>query len=422
GHMERWLRHEAYRPRAEAPDGWTTRRGGARPPAVLAPTPENAALALELCRNQLACVASRRINVGCDETFELGKGRSRDEVARRGRGPVYLEHLRRIVEPLRAEGCEVLFWGDVLRSHPECVAELPRAGVVALAWHYEAPLDPAIVPDAAREVAADLGFDLETLRGFAVQGAPFAEAGIPFWVCPGLSTWNSFVGRLANARANLRDAAHHGLAQGAGGFLVTDWGDHGHHQPPAVSLLPLADAASVAWCLETNRDVDDAALAHAADALLLEDEAGVLGDVLVRAGGAYARTGAFAVNASPLFAALVPPGPLGVLGAPDRDALAAVVRELEACLGALPDARSHAPDAEALRAELDAALRLARHGAWRLARDHGLPAPDDAALHADLGDAIARQRAAWLLRSRPGGLADSLARLERAQRACAPGG
>src|SRR5688572_16030873 len=75
GHMGRWLQHPAYRPRAEAPEGFTTKLGVSLPPGVLAPTPENADFALALCRELLACHTSRRIHVGCDETFELGRGR-----------------------------------------------------------------------------------------------------------------------------------------------------------------------------------------------------------------------------------------------------------------------------------------------------------------------------------------------------------
>jgi hypothetical protein len=42
----------------------------------------------------------------------------------------------------------------------------------------------------------------------------------------------------------------------------------------------------------------------------------------------------------------------------------------------------------------------------------GGPAPGTDRLRADLADAIAGQREVWLRRSRPGGLADSVARLE----------
>src|SRR5690606_20575826 len=49
GHMERWLRHDRYRSRAECPDGATNPFSG-RPmaPATLAPTPDNAEFALAL--------------------------------------------------------------------------------------------------------------------------------------------------------------------------------------------------------------------------------------------------------------------------------------------------------------------------------------------------------------------------------------
>ena len=94
GHMERWLCHAEYRDRAEAPDGWEPRWGGRRPPSVLAPTPENAEFALALLRELLPHFTSRRVNIGCDETFELGLGASREAVAAHGRGRVYLDHLQ----------------------------------------------------------------------------------------------------------------------------------------------------------------------------------------------------------------------------------------------------------------------------------------------------------------------------------------
>jgi hypothetical protein len=62
--------------------------------------------------------------------------------------------------------------------------------------------------------------------------------------------------------------------------------------------------------------------------------------------------------------------------------------------------------------ELRQAIRLARHGAWRLLLTHGCASPTDAELRRYLTEGIEEQRACWLARSRPGGLADSLARLE----------
>jgi hypothetical protein len=409
GHMERWLRHAAYRERAEAPDGFELQGLGRRPPAVLAPTPENAAFALDLVHELMQNLKSRRVHIGCDETFELGRGKSRADVAARGRGRVYLEHLLRLVEPLRREGCEVLFWGDIVRQHAELVPELPREGIVACVWHYEAPIDPAALPPAVREIAARFGMDDAALRGFAGQLGAFADARVPFWVCPGTSSWNSLIGRLPNARANLLDAAEQGGAHGARGYLVTDWGDHGHLQPPSVSFAPLLLAAGAAWNAALHRDLD---LAAALDAVVFEDEAGVLGGVCEELGALGDATGARALNASPLAAALLPAAGLRSFGGASAEATLRVVARLEAARERLAAAHPRCEDGALIVRELAQAIRLARHGAWRLARESGGAAPSDAALRRDLDEAIEGQRACWLLRSREGGLADSLARLE----------
>jgi hypothetical protein len=376
---------------------------------VLAPTPESAAFALDLVRELMQNLKSRRVNIGCDETFELGRGRSAEEVGARGRGRVYLDHLQRLIAPLRAEGCEVLFWGDIVRQHPELVSELPPDGLVALAWHYEAPLDPETLPPAAREIAARFGMTDEVLRGFGGLVRPFVEAGRPFWVCPGTSSWNSLLGRLPNARANCLDAAEQGAARGASGFLLTDWGDHGHLQPPSVSFAPLAYAAAVAWNPSAHRDL---ALAPALDAHVFADYAGVLGALCEEVGALYDLPGQRTLNASPLVAALLPSAKLKSFGRADPADVARCVERLESARERLADARPRCADGDVVVRELAQAIRLARHGAWRLSRELGGAAPSDSALRRDLAEAIEEQRACWLLRSREGGLADSVARLE----------
>jgi hexosaminidase len=406
GHMERWLRHPAYRPRAEAPDGFTGPDGRHRPPAVLAPNEDNARFALALAREQRAQLSSRRVHIGCDETFELGEGASRAAVAARGRGRVYLEHLQRLLAGLHADGCEVLFWGDILRRHPELVPELPRHESIALAWHYEAPIARGTLPEAALAPLERFG---ATLAGFAEQAPAFAEVGFPYWVCPGTSSWNSLVGRLPNARGNLLDAARVGLAYGARGYLITDWGDNGHLQPPAVSAPPLLYGAALGWCAARNADL---AVDRVLDALVFEDAAGVLGGVLERIGGVSAQTGQRVFNASPLSAALLQSATLPPVGALDDAGSRAVLAALEQALVDVPRARPGCADADIVRRELAQAIRLARHGTWRQRRAAGLSCPDDAVLRRDLAEAIETQRTCWLERSRPGGLADSLARLE----------
>lgn len=410
GHFERWLAHPGYRSRAECPEGFEIVPGFRMPPSVLAPTPDNAAFATALVRAQLAHVTSRTVNVGCDETFELGHGVSAARAAADGLAAVYAEHLHRIVDPLVDEGVRVQFWGDVARTHPAILDTFPTGRCTPLVWNYDAPdvVRPDL-PGELRAILARIGVDPHAPTDFATILEPFVAAGHPFWVVPGTSTWQSFVGRLRNARSNLTDAAVAGLAAGATGYLVTDWGDSGHHQPPAVSLPPLAYGGALAWCAEANRSLDVAA---AVDTHLVDDTAGLLGDALDRVGAVCDQTGVVAGNASPLFQAVVPSSTIFASGEPDADAVADVIATLDAARADLPTARAACGDGAELVEGLDVAIGLARHGARRLeARARG-ERLDPRAAAAELTGLIEQYRTAWLAVSRPGGLAESVGRLE----------
>lgn len=413
GHMERWLRHPDYADRGECAGGNELLPGLVMPAMLLAPTDDNAKFAISLVEEQMAHLTSRRVNIGCDETFELGKGVSKDDVEARGREVVYLEHLKRIAEPLAAAGFDLLFWGDILRSHPALIAELP-AGMTTIAWMYEAPRAPddaITIPEALQTMLSSLGIDLSGMadgKGFSSHLAPFVGAGIPFWVAPGTGSWNSLVGRLDNGLGNLLDAAVEGRRAGASGFLVTDWGDNGHLQPPVVSVPPIVYGGAVSWCAAANAELDVPAVV---DRHVFGDDAGVLAGVLDRVGRVWRQTGQQGMNGSPLQAALCPTQFQFVTGEPDVDKTGAVIDVLESALTDLPEAAPTASDGAIAVRELTLAIRLARHGAWRLrARASGEVVPNDV-LRADLTELVAEYESCWLARSRPGGLADSVKHL-----------
>lgn len=408
GHMERWLRHPAYRGRAECPDGVELLPGLRLPPSVLAPTEENAAFALGLLEELLDNFTSRRVHIGCDETFELGAGASAAAVASRGRERVWAEHVARIAGPLARDGWEVLCWADVLRQAPELVTELP---VVPVAWTYEAPGRVDRLPRGALDILRRLGTDPEAFAGFGPNVEPLAAEGADLWVAPGTSAWNSLVGRADNAAANLLDAARTGLAVGATGYEVTDWGDNGHVQPPSVSWPMLVLGGALAWCGDANRDLD---LAAACDRYVFADATGSLTGALLRAGTQWDRTGQLAFNASPLQAALFPTQAHLVTGEPDAGLVAGVVAELDEAARHVDRSRPGCPDGEIVRRELALAIRLARQGALALLERAGGRVPDRATRRAELAACIEEQRACWLARSRPGGLADSMRHLEAA--------
>jgi len=420
GHMERWLRHDAYRARAECPDGATSPFSGrSRPPATLAPSPDNAEFALALVRELTASCTSSMVNIGADEPFELGQGVSAPDVVARGRALVYLEHLDRLLRPLIAEGHHVLFWGDVLRRHPDLVARLPTSGATAVVWSYEAPsAEPGLLGALTPDLLDTLGLPDDANLGFEAHARSYVETGYRFWVAPGTSSWNSLLGRWTNARENLLDAARVGRARGAGGYLVTDWGDSGHLQPLVVSLLPLVYGAGVSWCAATNAGRDVTATVDAI--------AGVegVGALLAELGDVHLLSGVTSFNGSPLFAALDPARPLPLIGKGTDGGHRATQEVLDDALSRLegglrpfrarerlPRNPQRAQSRRSVTGELYAAVRLARQGAWRLARRVGAAVPSDDALADDLAECVDLQRTAWLASSRPGGLDDSLRHL-----------
>lgn len=414
GHQERWLRHDAYRHRAECPDGVEVMAGLSLPPSVLAPTPENAEFALGLVREQLAEVRSPKVNIGCDETFELGRCASAAAVAERGAGAVYLEHLRRLVDPLVAEGREVQVWADVLRRHPHLAADLPD-GVVPVAWCYEAPRPASEQPELPAfqvEILEGLGIDLDTSGGFGPNVAPLAEAGIPFWVAPGTSAWNSLAGRLDNARDNQLDAARTARRHGSTGYLVTDWGDNGHHQPPSISFGPLLHGGAVAWCAEANAALDLTAVLdrHAFGLRADAADGGSLGAALDVLGHLWNRTGRRSSNASPLAAALFPFHTLFTSGIADPEAVGVLLDEVDGAVAEVGRSRPTCVDGAEVVAEVAHAAELCRHALWRL-QGPGAPSATDQRDH--LRRLVQDQRSTWRARARPGGMVDSLGHLER---------
>jgi hexosaminidase len=412
GHMERWLATEPHRDRAEKPEGFTI-GGRHRPPSTLEPTGENAEFAVGLVRELAATVRSRRVNIGADEPWELGKGRSAADAADRGVGRVYLDQLLRIATPLLEDGFEVEFWADVLADHPQVAQDLPRSGLVPVVWQYDGPEHARAALDRAsgdqhRQWKID-GFDVEALAGgFRKRAEALTAAGRPFWVAPGTGAWKSFVGRLDNAVENLLDAAEVGREHGATGYVLTSWGDHGHHEPPTITYPPLLLAAAVSWCLETNRDLD---LAAALDRVVFAEDAG-LGAVLTAIGSVAAALDAPILNSSTLFTLLLEGGDAAAVPAVTPTALAGAERVLAGAAETLALARPAGPDGDIAVRETAQAVELARFAVALLAAGGIAELTPNAAadLLTRLDALLVEQRACWLLSARPGGLDDSLTR------------
>jgi len=403
GHFHRWLVHEPYRALAECPEGVDHPFNETPEPfSLCAVDPRALDLLADLYDQLLPNFTSSLFNVGLDETFDLGLGRAAAACRERGRKRVYLDYLKAVDRLVELRAHRMQFWADILLENPSVIQELPPS-VIPLVWGYEAS------------------------HPFEEQCEILAESRLEFYVCPGTSSWNSFAGRTTNAYENLRRAALCGRDRGASGYLVTDWGDFGHMQPPSVSFPGLLVGAGCAWNSEVATDLR--ALRKASADLLdhwaFAAPGSGLGEIVLELGDTYRHCGTEIKNGSILFFLLIFAGEsmnLPRYRALTREGLESASADIDSVLTNLSTIHPSGNEGEVAKRELTWVGRMlslaCRLGRERLALGRDEPVANLAVevrseLVADLIQLLEEYRSLWLLRSRGGGLSSSVRRLER---------
>jgi hexosaminidase len=386
GHMSRWLVHPPYSHLAETTEPVPTPWGGLQiEPFSLAPVlPESLAFVTGLYDQLLPNFSSKMVNVGCDETFDIGMGRSKQAVDEKGKGQVYLDYLLSLYDDLKNRGYTMQYWGDIILEHPELIQRLPK-DAIALNWGYEAAHP----------------FDVETRA--------FQEAGLPFYVCPGTSAWNSLAGRTENMLENIRNAAVYGLKNGAIGLLNTDWGDNGHWQQLPISYPGLAAGAAQAWSVSGSLNLN---LAEILNQVIFFDEANKIGNSLVEMGNLHKAWGLLLPNSSPLFWLLqetqqqIRQYPIDT-----TKPIHASLADLAEMSTSLQSVTLNRPDGQLMMREIALTIQMLQLACQRALylfdADYGI---DNQIILREIDDIKANFSACWLTRNRPGGLSDSLNR------------
>ena len=110
GHLNRWLKLPEYRQLAEC-DPPFIHKSGLPMQGVLHPCKASLDFVDSLYKEFLPNFTSRKLNIGCDETVELGKGRSAAVCEKKGVTKVYLSFLKDLAAKANKYGFSVQFWG-----------------------------------------------------------------------------------------------------------------------------------------------------------------------------------------------------------------------------------------------------------------------------------------------------------------------
>jgi len=211
GHLDRLLSLERYKDLAETP------LSGALAPGH----PKSIALAESLVTEACSYSSSPFVHVGGDEMSEIGKGQSRDLVAKRGLGNVYVDWLTRLDRAITARGKRTVFWGDFVEAHRDLAGKLPKGSIAAI-WDYTGS------------------------ESFDARLATFRDAGIDVFVCPGATNWSRIFPNLATAIPNIRGLTREGQKRGALGQITCTWDDNGDAFF-GLCWYPVLFGAAAAW-------------------------------------------------------------------------------------------------------------------------------------------------------------------------------
>jgi hypothetical protein len=235
----------------------------------------------------------------------------------------------------------MMFWGDIILHHPELIKELPK-DVIALNWGYESN------------------------HPFRLEGELFARSKIPYYVCPGTSTWMTLIGRHDNGFENLRAGAAAGRKHGAIGYLNTDWGDGGHPQPLAVSYLPYLAGASLSWCADSY---EQQLLGPVLSRDIFHDRTQRVAKAALALGYAHRKFDFYAPNVTPFGTVIAAPPPklrelvcrdgLKYYARIPEENIRAALDEVETRRATVHGARPETGAGEILKVELDMAARMA---------------------------------------------------------------
>src|SRR5579872_6594697 len=211
GHLHNVLRYDVYSQLAEVPHG-----------SVLTPTQPGS---YDLLGKMIAAMApifkGPFFHIGADETFELGRGQTKDLIAQKGLGQVYLDHIAKLDEMLKPYHKQTMFWADIAEHFPQLLPTLPK-DIIAVIWTYG------------------------NADSYDARLQPFRAAGLPIFVSPGISNWWCVYPEFDGAYLNIRNLTRDGQKFGALGMLNTEWKDWGE-ELGGMDWPGLVFGAACAW-------------------------------------------------------------------------------------------------------------------------------------------------------------------------------
>lgn len=181
----------------------------------------------DIYREIVPAFSSKYFNINSDETFTLGLGQSKNIVERKGKGRVYIEHIKRVKSMLDKYKKTVMMWADIVIEHPEILKHVPK-DIIMLVWGYGAPIS--------------------IKRMNLVR-----KAGFKFMACPGTCSSFKLIPEIVTSRIAQRGTVKNAYKTNSLGILCTEWGtEMSHDNLFGYDTYGFAHSADLSWAAENT--------------------------------------------------------------------------------------------------------------------------------------------------------------------------
>jgi hypothetical protein len=224
GHLHKLLSTKTYAGLCELPDSQLqpfSFEDRMQHHTIDASNQQSITLIKKLIDEYLPLFRSKQFNLCADETFDLGKGRTKELAEQKGVDEIYIDYVKELCEYLVAKGKRPMFWGDIVCGFPEAIGKLPP-NTICLNWAYH----EGVTEEATQKLH---------------------QAGATQYLCPGVGGWNQFINLVESSYHNISKMCGFAHKYQALGVLNTDWGDFGHINHPEFAAIGLIYGAAFSW-------------------------------------------------------------------------------------------------------------------------------------------------------------------------------
>ncbi len=165
---------------------------------------------------------SEYFHIGADESWDVGKGASKEYVDKIGIGNAYLKHYKKIYEIVKSHGYKkIIIYHDILYKYREVLEGLPK-DMIVMYWKYNTKENHPI---------------LKKIKEFK----------LPLIVSPSIIDYNRLFPSFTRFEKNISNLIKNGYENGAIGEITSSWGDYSNKEIRENRFYGFIYSSQVGW-------------------------------------------------------------------------------------------------------------------------------------------------------------------------------